>query len=129
MSSTPRSRRLSHPTQRAELIFASVAALIDRAADGRYFRLIGVGIGDLGPAAGADPTDLFSLADMPKLQGPKLQGPKLQGPKLQGAKLQSPKLQGENLQGAYLQAANVEAAEVQGAEVQSLPSPAAATQR
>jgi len=99
-----RSRRLSHPTQRAELIFASVTALIDREADGRHFRLLGVGIGDLGPAAGADPTDLFSLADMPKLQGPKLQGPELQG-------------------------AKVEAAEVQGAEVQSTPGPAAATQR
>jgi DNA polymerase IV len=58
-----RSRRLSHPTQRAGLIFASVAALIDREADGRRFRLIGVGVGDLGPAAGADPADLFSFAD------------------------------------------------------------------
>ena len=111
-----RSRRLSHPTQRAELIFASVAALIDREADGRHFRLLGVGIGDLGPAAGADPTDLFSLADMP---GPKLQGPKLQGAKLEGAKLQGPELQG----------AKVEAAEVHGAEVQSTLGPAAATQR
>src|SRR5262245_6028200 len=58
-----RSRRLTHPTQRAGLIFASVAALIDREADGRHFRLIGVGVGDLGAAAGADPADLFSLAD------------------------------------------------------------------
>jgi DNA polymerase IV len=58
-----RSRRLSHPTQRAGLIFESVAALIDREADGRRFRLIGVGVGDLGPAAGADPADLFSFAD------------------------------------------------------------------
>jgi len=64
-----RSRRLSHPTQRAELIFASVAALIDREADGRHFRLIGVGVGDLGPAAGADPADLFSLADRTEAQG------------------------------------------------------------
>src|SRR5262245_18997439 len=40
-----RSRRLSHPTQRAGLIFESVAALIDREADGRRFRLIGVGVG------------------------------------------------------------------------------------
>jgi DNA polymerase-4 len=57
-----RSRRLSYPTQRAGLIFACVAALIDREADGRRFRLIGVGVGDLGPAAGADPADLFSFA-------------------------------------------------------------------
>jgi DNA polymerase IV len=57
-----RSRRLAHPTQKAALIFESVAALIDREADGRTFRLIGVGMGDLGPAAAADPTDLFSFA-------------------------------------------------------------------
>jgi DNA polymerase-4 len=63
-----RSRRLSHPTQRAGLIFASVAALIDREADGRHFRLLGVGIADLGPAAGADPADLFSVVDTVKLQ-------------------------------------------------------------
>ena len=58
-----RSRRLSHPTQRAAVIFASVAALIAREADGRRFRLIGVGVGDLRPAADADPADLFSFAD------------------------------------------------------------------
>ncbi|HEY7084361.1 MAG TPA: DNA polymerase IV [Hyphomicrobiaceae bacterium] len=63
-----RSRRLSHPTQRAGQIFASVATLIDREADGRHFRLLGVGIGDLGPAAGADPADLFSVVDTVKLQ-------------------------------------------------------------
>jgi DNA polymerase IV len=57
-----RSRRLSHPTQRAALIFESVAALIDREADGRTFRLIGVGVGDLGSATAADPADLFSFA-------------------------------------------------------------------
>ena len=57
-----RSRRLSHPTQRAALMFESVAALIDREADGRTFRLIGVGVGDLGPATAADPADLCSCA-------------------------------------------------------------------
>ena len=57
-----RSRRLPHPTQRAALIFESVAALIDREADGRTFRLIGVGVGDLGPATAADPADLFTFA-------------------------------------------------------------------
>jgi len=57
-----RSRRLSHPTQRTDLIYHSVATLIDREADGRTFRLIGVGVGDLGPAAGADPADLFAFA-------------------------------------------------------------------
>jgi DNA polymerase-4 len=58
-----RRARLPHPTQRAEVIFASVAALIAREADGRRFRLIGVGVGDLRPAADADPADLFSFAD------------------------------------------------------------------
>jgi DNA polymerase-4 len=57
-----RTRRLTHPTQRADLIFESVAALIDREADGRTFRLIGVGIAELGSAASADPVDLFSFA-------------------------------------------------------------------
>jgi DNA polymerase-4 len=56
-----RSRRLSHPTQRASLIFESIAALIDREADGRTFRLIGVGVGDLGSATAADPADLFTF--------------------------------------------------------------------
>ena len=57
-----RSRRLPHPTQRADLIFESAAALIDREANGRTFRLIGVGVGDLGPATTADPADLFTFA-------------------------------------------------------------------
>jgi DNA polymerase IV len=57
-----RSRRLSHPTQRLELIWENVAALIDKAADGRSFRLIGVGLADIEAAAGADPMDLFSFA-------------------------------------------------------------------
>ena len=50
-----RSRRLAHPTQRATLIFECVGALIDREADGRTFRLIGVGVADVGPAAARIP--------------------------------------------------------------------------
>ncbi len=57
-----RSRRLAYPTQKADVIFESVAALIERETDGRTFRLIGVGVGDLGSAQAADPTDLFSFA-------------------------------------------------------------------
>jgi len=57
-----RSRRLAYPTQRADVLFESVASLIDKEADGRTFRLIGVGMADLGSAAVADPTDLFSFA-------------------------------------------------------------------
>ena len=57
-----RSRSLAHPTQRADLIFESIAGLIEREADGRTFRLIGVGIHDIVEAAAADPLDLFSFA-------------------------------------------------------------------
>jgi DNA polymerase IV len=58
-----RTRSLPHPTQRAEVILENIAVLIDKEADGRTYRLIGVGMGDLGPAAAADPTDLFSFAE------------------------------------------------------------------
>ena len=57
-----RSRSLAHPTQRADIIFESIAALIGKEADGRTYRLIGVGMGDIGPAEAADPTDLFSFS-------------------------------------------------------------------
>lgn len=57
-----RSRRLAYPTQKADVIYESVAALVEREADGRTFRLIGVGVSDLGSAQAADPTDLFSFA-------------------------------------------------------------------
>jgi len=57
-----RSRRLAHPTQRGAVIFESIAALIDKEADGATFRLIGVGMSGLGSSAPADPTDLFALA-------------------------------------------------------------------
>lgn len=57
-----RTRTLAHPTQRADVIFEGIAAMIDREADGRTYRLIGVGAGDLGEAATADPTDLFGFA-------------------------------------------------------------------
>jgi DNA polymerase IV len=51
--------RLAHPTQRAELIQRAVATLLAREADGRFFRLIGVGVADLCAAQEADPPDLF----------------------------------------------------------------------
>jgi DNA polymerase-4 len=56
-----RTRSLVHPTQRADVIFQIISALIEREADGRTFRLIGVGIAELGEAAAADPTDLFAF--------------------------------------------------------------------
>jgi DNA polymerase-4 len=58
-----RSRSLTHPTQRADVIYDSVAAFIDREADGRMFRLIGVGVGDIAAAEAADPIDLFGFAE------------------------------------------------------------------
>lgn len=58
-----RSRRLRTPTQQAEAIFATAAPLVRKEADGRAFRLIGVGVADLVTEADADPPDLF--ADFP----------------------------------------------------------------
>jgi DNA polymerase-4 len=58
-----RSRSLPHPTQRAWVIFDSIGTLIDKEVDGRTYRLIGVGVADLGEASDADPADLFGFAD------------------------------------------------------------------
>src|SRR6185503_10593540 len=57
-----RSRRLAYPSQRADVMFECATSLIEKEADGRTFRLIGVGMAELGSAAVADPTDLFSFA-------------------------------------------------------------------
>jgi DNA polymerase-4 len=56
-----RNLRLAHPTQQAEVLLRNVAPMIEREADGRAFRLIGVGVGDLCPATQADPPDLFQV--------------------------------------------------------------------
>ena len=55
-----RSRRLANPTQQAEAIYRAAKRLIEREADGRTFRLIGVGVDDLTDASDADPPDLFA---------------------------------------------------------------------
>lgn len=55
-----RNRQLPNPTQQAEVILATAIELIEREADGRLFRLIGIGVSDIHPAAEADPPDLFS---------------------------------------------------------------------
>ena len=55
-----RNRQLPHPTQRAEVLFEAAVPLIRREADGRSFRLIGIGADQLRPAIIADPPDLFS---------------------------------------------------------------------
>jgi DNA polymerase-4 len=51
---------LNHPTMRAEVMFAAAKNLINKETDGRSFRLIGIGVSDLRPAAEADPPDLFA---------------------------------------------------------------------
>ncbi len=57
-----RSKRLTHATQRADLLAEAAEFLIRRYADGETFRLIGVGADDLAPAAEADPPSLFDMA-------------------------------------------------------------------
>ena len=54
-----RTRRLPHPTQRVEVLLEAARALVEREADGRLFRLAGIGVDGLVPAAAADPPDLF----------------------------------------------------------------------
>ena len=53
-----RQRRFTSPTQLADRIFRTAADLLDGQADGRRFRLIGVGVSDLVSEAFADPPDL-----------------------------------------------------------------------
>ncbi len=54
-----RNKRLTHPTQRASVLLAQASALIEKAANGRIFRLIGIGATDLTHAGAADPPNLF----------------------------------------------------------------------
>lgn len=55
-----RNRRLSTPTQRPDVLKSCASHLIQREANGRSFRLIGIGVSDLSPAADADLPDLFT---------------------------------------------------------------------
>ena len=48
-----RNRRLVHPTQRADVLLEQAASLVEKEADGRTFRLIGVGVADLRPRRGS----------------------------------------------------------------------------
>ena len=54
-----RSRRMADPTCLAEVLYRAVLPLIEREADGRRFRLIGVGASELVDGALADPPDLL----------------------------------------------------------------------
>ena len=55
-----RHHRLADPTCRAEVLFRAAMPLITREANGRAFRLIGIGVTDLCTASLADPPDLFA---------------------------------------------------------------------
>lgn len=57
--SLTRAQRLSDPTRLAERIYRAGEALLAREADGRRFRLIGIGVSDLSDAAFADAPDLL----------------------------------------------------------------------
>jgi DNA polymerase-4 len=54
-----RSHRLADPTALADTLYRAAKPLIEREADGRRFRLIGIGIGDLVDGALADPPALL----------------------------------------------------------------------
>ncbi len=54
-----RNKRLVAPTQRRDLIVEAARPLLAREADGRSFRLIGIGVDHLCPADAADPPQLF----------------------------------------------------------------------
>jgi DNA polymerase-4 len=53
-----RSTSLESPTQLADRIFRTAQAALKREADGTRFRLLGVGLTNLGDGAGADPASL-----------------------------------------------------------------------
>jgi DNA polymerase-4 len=57
-----RSTSLDAPTQLADKIFRVAQAALKREADGRRFRLLGVGISNLNPAEDADQTNLLDPA-------------------------------------------------------------------
>ncbi|KKZ89176.1 DNA polymerase IV [Rhizobium phaseoli] len=54
-----RNRKLEDPTQLADRIFRIGLELLEKETDGTKFRLIGIGVTDLGDAARADPPDLI----------------------------------------------------------------------
>jgi DNA polymerase-4 len=61
---------LPAPTRRAGVILEHGRLLLRRAADGRAFRLLGIGVTDLVPEAAADPPDLFAVEPNQKRDGP-----------------------------------------------------------
>lgn len=62
--SLTRNHRLSAPTQKVEIVRAAAHRLLEKEADGRSFRLIGIGLADLTEKDQADPPDLFGGLDV-----------------------------------------------------------------
>lgn len=56
-----RNRQLADPTQLADRIFRTGVALLEKEIDGTRFRLIGIGVSDLGDDGRADPLDLVDI--------------------------------------------------------------------
>ena len=54
-----RNRRLEAHTQLADRIFREGLALLEKELDGTKYRLLGIGVSDLGDSARADPPDLI----------------------------------------------------------------------
>ncbi|HXV26157.1 MAG TPA: DNA polymerase IV [Alphaproteobacteria bacterium] len=59
-----RHRRLGDPTQLAEILYQAAKPLVEREADGRAFRLIGIGAEALVEGMLADPPDLLAAQPM-----------------------------------------------------------------
>jgi len=59
-----RARSLEDPTRLAHRIFAHARELLAKEADGRRFRLVGVGVSELADPALADPNDLVDVQGM-----------------------------------------------------------------
>ncbi|MEQ8369459.1 MAG: DNA polymerase IV, partial [Alphaproteobacteria bacterium] len=57
-ASRTRQLRLPFPTQLADTLYRHGKSLLAHEADGTWFRLIGIGVSDLGPGRDADPPDL-----------------------------------------------------------------------
>jgi DNA polymerase-4 len=60
-----RSRALSDPTQRAEVLLRAARPLLEEAATGASYRLIGIGSDRLADPVQADPPDLFAADTSP----------------------------------------------------------------
>ncbi len=65
-----RSRKLGNPTQMAEILFRQGLDLLEKEADGRQYRLLGIGGADLGAA---DEADIPDLADPDRDKAAKLE--------------------------------------------------------